>query len=224
MVSLFVPGAGSSGPIIGIYDTVVFFIQKAKQIFEMISNFLGSLSRDRRGQYRRRGRRMEKGLARGLSLVINFLAALLRLSGITNKIRDAIQKIRGKVDAVLLRVAKWIANQAKALISKGVGAVKGAVGKVVSWWKQRKVVKVGKKQATIDEHRRQSSRGTHHRHGHGIAEYGSAAVAGSARPAEAAGLELAAGRHAHEPSRVARQRLARADVAARGPRWRRHQS
>lgn len=138
LVSLFIPGAGIVKAIIGIYDTVVFFIKKAKQIIDMISNFLSSIGEIAAGNIGAAADAMEKGLARGLSLVINFLAALLRLSGITNKIRDAIQKIRAKVDAVLAKVAKWIADKAKAIISKVVGAVKGAVGKVVSWWKIKK--------------------------------------------------------------------------------------
>jgi hypothetical protein len=69
-----------------------------------------------------------------LALVITFLAKLLRLDGITGKIRDAIQKIRDKVDAVLLKVAKWIAAKAKVL----VGGAKNAVARVAEWWKQRK--------------------------------------------------------------------------------------
>jgi len=138
LVSLFIPGAGIIKAIIGIYDTIVFFIKKAKQIMEMISNFLGSIAEIAAGNIGAAADAMENGLARGLSLVINFLAALLRLSGITNKIRDAIQKIRDKVRAVLLKVAKWIAEKAKALISKAAGAVKGAVGKIVNWWSTKK--------------------------------------------------------------------------------------
>ncbi|HEU5132033.1 MAG TPA: hypothetical protein VFT26_08025, partial [Pyrinomonadaceae bacterium] len=101
IVSIFIPGAGIIKAIIGIYDTVVFFIQKAKQIMKMISSFLGSISEIAAGNIGAAAEAMEAGLARGLSLVINFLAALLRLTGITARIRDAIQKIRAKVDAVL---------------------------------------------------------------------------------------------------------------------------
>lgn len=143
--SLFVPGAGIIKAIIGIYDTVVFFIRKAKQIMQMIGSFLGSIAEIAAGNIGGAAEALEKGLARGLSLVINFLAALLRLSGVTAKIRDAIQKIRAKVDAVLERVAKWIAAKAKPLIDKAVGVVKKGVGKVkegaarlVQWWKRRK--------------------------------------------------------------------------------------
>jgi hypothetical protein len=115
VVSLFIPGAGIIKAVIGIYDTVVFFIQKAKQIMQMISSFLGSIAEIAAGNIASAAAAMEKGLAKGLSLVINFLAQLLHLSGITSKIKAAIEKIRAKVDAVLLKVAKWIAAQAKKL-------------------------------------------------------------------------------------------------------------
>lgn len=144
IVGIFVPGAGIIKAIIGIYDIVVFFIQKAKQIMKMIGNFLSSISDIAAGNIGAAAEAMENGLARGLSLVINFLAALLRLSGITAKIRDAIQKIRTKVDDVLLKVAKWIATKAKALISRGVSAVKAGATAIVQWWKMRKAFKIGK--------------------------------------------------------------------------------
>ena len=137
LVSIFIPGAGIVKAIIGIYDTVVFFIQKAKQIMQMISNFLGSIGAIAAGNIGAAADAMEAGLARGLSLVISFLAKLLRLSGITKKIQDAIQKIKGKVDNVLLKVAKWIADKAKALF----GAVKSGVKSVVEWWKAKKPFK-----------------------------------------------------------------------------------
>ncbi len=121
VVSLFIPGAGIIKAIIGIYDTVMFFIQKAKQIMQMIASFLGSIAEIAAGNIGAAADAMENGLARGLSLVINFLASLLRLSGITDKIRTAIQKIRDKVDAVMLKVAKWIAEKAKKLFATVFG-------------------------------------------------------------------------------------------------------
>ena len=111
--ALLIPGAGIIKAIIGIYDTVVFFIQKAKQIMEMIGNFLGSIAEIAAGNVGAAADALEKGLARGLSLVVNFLAALLRLSGITNKIRDAIQKIRAKVDKTIEKLVQFILSKAK---------------------------------------------------------------------------------------------------------------
>jgi len=144
IVGIFVPGAGIIKAIIGIYDTIVFFIQRAKDIIKMIGNFLSSISEIASGNISAAAEAMERGLARGLLVVISFLAALLRLGGITAKVRAAIQNVRTKVDDVLLKIAKWIATKAKVLISKGVSTVKAGATAVVKWWKMRKAFKIGK--------------------------------------------------------------------------------
>ena len=145
LVSLFVPGAGLIKAVIGIYDTVVFFIKKAKQIAKMVANFLGSIAEIAAGNIGAAADAMEMGLARGLSLVINFLAALLRLNAITAKIRDAIQKIRAKVDGVLAKVANWIADKAKKLF----GALKAGVKSLLEWWKKKVPVAGGGETHTL---------------------------------------------------------------------------
>lgn len=130
VLSMFIPGAGIVRAIIGIYDTVVFFIQKAKDIAKMIGSFLGSIAEIAAGNIGAAAKALEDGLARGLKLVINFLARFLRLTGITNAIRKALDRIRDKVHGVLDKVAKWIADKAKPLLSKGVAAAKAGVGAV----------------------------------------------------------------------------------------------
>ena len=122
LVSLFVPGAGIIKAIIGIYDTIVFFIQKAKMILEMIGSFLGSIAEIAAGNVAAAADAMERGLARGLSLAISFLAQLLHLTGITDKIKAAIKKIRDKVDGVLAKVAKWVADKARKVVSRVASA------------------------------------------------------------------------------------------------------
>jgi hypothetical protein len=134
VVSIFVPGAGIIKAVVAIYDTIVFFIQKAKQIMQMIGSFLSSVGEIAAGNIGAAASALENGLARGLTVVISFLAQLLHLNAITDKIKAVIQKIRGKVDAVLAKVAKWIADKAKSLFGK----VKSAV---TEWWKARKAFK-----------------------------------------------------------------------------------
>jgi len=134
VVALFAPAAGIIKAIIGIYDTVVFFIQKAKQIAEFIGSFLGSIAEIAAGNIQGAADALERGLATGLKLVIDFLARLLHLDGITAKIRAAIQKLRAKVDGMLDRIVGWIAEKAKALWRLATGAA----GRVVAWWKARK--------------------------------------------------------------------------------------
>ncbi|MEI6276792.1 MAG: DNA/RNA non-specific endonuclease [Prolixibacteraceae bacterium] len=130
LVGIFVPGAGIVKAVIAIYDTVVFFIQKAKQIIQMIGSFLSSVGEIASGNIGAAASALESGLSRGLTVVISFLAQLLHLNAITDKIKAVIQKIRGKVDAALAKVARWIADKAKSLFGK----VKSAAGKVIEWW------------------------------------------------------------------------------------------
>lgn len=136
--ALLIPGAGLIKAAIGIYDTVVFFIKKAATIAKMIANFLGSIGEIAAGNIGAAADAMERGLARALSLVINFLASLLRLGGITAKIREHIQRIKGKVDAVLLKVAKWVWAKAQKVFGKVKEGAKAAVAKLANWWKREK--------------------------------------------------------------------------------------
>ncbi len=134
VVALFVPGAGIIRAVVGIYDTIVFFIQKAKQIAQMVGNFLASVGEIAMGNIGAAASALEKGLATALKLVINFLAKLLRLDGIAAKIRAAIQKLQAKVDGMLDKVVNWIADKAKKLFGK----VKAGAKALLQWWKKKR--------------------------------------------------------------------------------------
>ena len=118
VISIFIPGAGIIKAIIGIYDTVMFFIQKAKQIAQMVGNFLGSIAEIAMGNIGAAADALEGGLAKALSLVINFLAKFLHLSGITDKIKKVIEMVRGKVSMVLDKIVAWIQKMAGKLLGK----------------------------------------------------------------------------------------------------------
>jgi hypothetical protein len=113
IIATFVPGAGIVRAVIAIYDTIVFFIQKARDIMQMIGSFLGSIAEIAAGNIAAAADALENGLARGLKLVISFLAKFLHLDGITARIRQVLDKIRTKVDAVLDKVAGWVVGMAK---------------------------------------------------------------------------------------------------------------
>jgi hypothetical protein len=136
VLAMFIPGAGILRAIIAIYDTIVFFIQKAKDIMQMIGNFLGSIAEIAAGNIGAAAEALENGLARGLKLVIDFLARFLRLSGITKKIQGAIQKIRSKVDDVIEKVAKWVVAQARRLGRPVVAGAERVAGAAQRAWQR----------------------------------------------------------------------------------------
>jgi hypothetical protein len=57
---------------------------------------------------------------------------------VTDKIRNAIQKIRGKVDVVLLKVATWIAEKAKSIWGAVKQGASNVAGKIMGWWGAKK--------------------------------------------------------------------------------------
>jgi hypothetical protein len=113
--TMLIPGAGMVRAIIGIYDTIVFFVQKARQIIQMIGSFLSSIGEIAAGNIAGAAAALENGLGKGLVLVVNFLARFLRLDGITAKVRQVIQKLHNKADGMLDRVAEWVVGKAHAL-------------------------------------------------------------------------------------------------------------
>lgn len=121
VISIFIPGAGIVKAIIAIYDTVMFFIQKAKEIAQMIGSFLGSIGEIAMGNIGAAADALESGLAKALSLVINFLARFLHLSGITDKIKKVIETIRAKVGMILDKIVAWIQKMAGKLLGKKDG-------------------------------------------------------------------------------------------------------
>jgi hypothetical protein len=135
---MFVPGAGIVRAIIGIYDTVMFFIRRAAEIARMVGNFLSSIGEIAAGNIAAAAAALENGLARALKLVIDFLARLLKLDGIPGKVRGVIDKLAGKVEAVVDRVVEAlvrIAKKAGLAVAKGAKKVATAL---LAWWKKRR--------------------------------------------------------------------------------------
>lgn len=149
VLQMFIPGAGIVRAIIGIYDTIVFFIQKAADIARMVGNFLGSIADIAAGNTASAAAALEAGLARALKLVIEFLARFLRLGGIPGRIRAVIDAVAGRVERVIDAVVEWIARGAR----RGAGAVasgaKKAVAAVVQWWRTRRAFGQGKNRHTL---------------------------------------------------------------------------
>jgi len=137
VAAMFIPGAGIIRAIIAIYDTVVFFIRKAKEIMQMVGNFLGSIAEIAAGNIGAAAAALEDGLARGLKLVIAFLAKLARMDKVTHEIRKAIGKIQSKTEPVIDKVANWIVGMAKKAGKLAAGAAQKTAGAVMQWWKRR---------------------------------------------------------------------------------------
>lgn len=139
LVSMLNPAGAFIQAIIAIYNTIMFFIERMKQIAQVAAAVIDSIAAIASGAIGAAANKVESTLAGLLTLAISFLARLMGLGRISDAIRDVVERIRAPIDRALDRVVQWIVNLARRV----VGAVKGAAQSVLNWMGIRKPFKAG---------------------------------------------------------------------------------
>jgi hypothetical protein len=121
LVSLFIPGAGFISAIVSIYDTIKVFVEKLSKIIAVVKAFVDGIVAIAAGQIAGAAGKVESALGDVLTLVINFLANFLGLTGITKKIMDVVHKVQAFVDKALDTAISFVIGKAKAFIAKLFG-------------------------------------------------------------------------------------------------------
>ena len=121
-----------------IYDVVMFFVEKGSQIKEFVDSVLDSIESIVGGGVGAVARHIENTLAKILPLLLGFLASLLGLGGISEKIKEILEKVQKPVNKAVdfvingaLKLAAPIINLAK----RGAAWVKGKYEKGKAWVK-----------------------------------------------------------------------------------------
>lgn len=120
-----------------IYDIVMFFVNHAREIADLVNTILDNLAAIVAGNISAAANLVEEALAKAIPLVIGFLASLLGLGDFGAKVRGVIDKVRQPmnvaVDWILGKVVKPIIG----LVGKGVDWVKGKVQHAGTWAKRK---------------------------------------------------------------------------------------
>jgi Domain of unknown function (DUF4157)/Bacterial toxin 4 len=101
--------------IIAIYNTIMFFVERLKQIAQVAASFIDSIAAIAAGAIAPAADRVEKTMAGLLTLVISFLARFAGLGKVSDAVIKLIDKVRKPVDTALDRVVAWIVEQARKL-------------------------------------------------------------------------------------------------------------
>ncbi len=101
--------------ILAIYNTIMFFVERLRQIAEVGMAFLNSMMAIASGAIGAAANRVEQTMAGMLTLVISFLARLVGLGRVSDAVTNIINRIRQPIDRALDRVVAWIVNQARRL-------------------------------------------------------------------------------------------------------------
>jgi hypothetical protein len=128
IIGLLNPAAAFIKACKAIYEIVMFFVNNGRRILEFVSAVLDSLGAIARGQLDEAANKVEDALARTIPLIIGFLAALLNLGDIGEKVKKIIARIQAPVNKAI----DWVIDKAvaggKALFAAGKKAVKGLFG------------------------------------------------------------------------------------------------
>ncbi|WEK71302.1 MAG: hypothetical protein P0Y62_07010 [Candidatus Chryseobacterium colombiense] len=111
-----------------IIDVVKFFIQRAAQIMELVKAFSDSINAIASGNVGAVAKSIENALGRAIPVLIGFLASLLNLGGLADKILGVIRKIRQRIENAIVKFWNFIKDRAKKLLGKiGFGSKKEAI-------------------------------------------------------------------------------------------------
>ncbi len=106
-----------------IYDIVMFFVTRGSQIMSLVDAIIDSMAAIAGGGFGVAAAAVEKALGKAVPVVIGFLASLLGLGGISEKIRTIIQKVQAPVN----KAVDWVIQKATSL-AKSAGKLLG-IGK-----------------------------------------------------------------------------------------------
>ncbi len=118
VASMFNPVGAVIQAIIMVYDTIKFFIERFQQIAELANAVFESVANIAAGKIEAAASYVEKTMARTIPVIIGFLAGLIGLGGISQKIKDIIKTIQGKVETALSKLVSFIVGKVKGLLGK----------------------------------------------------------------------------------------------------------
>ncbi|HZI11157.1 MAG TPA: DUF4157 domain-containing protein, partial [Myxococcus sp.] len=101
--------------VIAIYNTVMFFVERLRQIGQVAASFIDSISAIASGALAPAASRVERTMAGLLTLVISFLARIAGLGRVSDAVTGVINRVRQPIDRGLDRVVDWIVAQARRL-------------------------------------------------------------------------------------------------------------
>jgi hypothetical protein len=112
-----------------IYDVVMFFVERGSQIMGLVNAVLDGVGAIAAGSLGGAANLVEQALGKAIPVAIGFLASLLGLGGIAEKIKGVIEKIQKPINSMIdkliggvLKVAKKIGGAIKGLFGKGKGS------------------------------------------------------------------------------------------------------
>ncbi|MGW2776766.1 phage tail protein [Streptomyces olivaceoviridis] len=118
IISLLNPASAFVRAVKGIIDIVTFIVNQGAQIVQFVNAVLDAVVAIANGGSAGVPKMVETALAASVPLLIGFLASLLGIGGLANKIRQVFQKVARPVNRAIDKIAARIAQLGKQIWSK----------------------------------------------------------------------------------------------------------
>jgi hypothetical protein len=118
LISLLNPAAAFIKACKAIYSIIMFFVERGSQIMEFVNSILDSIGSIASGAIGGAVTYIEQTLAKALPVAISFLASLLGLDGIGEKVRGIIAKVQSPINKVIDGIVGGVVKAGKKLIAK----------------------------------------------------------------------------------------------------------
>ena len=118
LATMFNPVGAIIQAVIAIYNTVMFFIERINQILALVEAIINSVHKIATGDISSAANWIEQAMARTIPVIIGFLARLLGLSGLTEKIKEIIGKLQSMVDKAVDKLIEKIVKGIGKLFKK----------------------------------------------------------------------------------------------------------
>ena len=138
IASMLNPAGAIIQAIMAIYNTVLFFKERAEQIRQVMEAFFNSIANIAAGNVSGAATFVENAMARTVPVIISFLARLIGLGGISERIRSIIDRIRQPIDRALDKLVEWIVVQARRLGNAVVSGARRVGQRILNWLRIRK--------------------------------------------------------------------------------------
>ncbi|QHY98721.1 hypothetical protein SSPS47_26800 [Streptomyces sp. S4.7] len=117
ILSLLNPASAFVRAVKGIIDIVTFIVTQGAQIADFVNAVLDAVIQIANGGQAGVPKLVEAALAASVPLLIGFLAALLGIGGLANKVKSVFQSVSRPVNRAIDKIVDFIAKKGKALWS-----------------------------------------------------------------------------------------------------------
>ena len=118
LVNMFNPAGALFEAVKAVYNTIQFFIERAKQIADLANAVFDSIANIASGNIAAAASYVETTMVRTIPVILGFLARLIGLGNVSEEIKKVIQKIQGVIDKAIDKVVNFIVDKGRALIPK----------------------------------------------------------------------------------------------------------